>query len=200
MKLPFFGKILSSDFLPASCRHFLYLGPMTLSEAADLIRPALRPDAQTWADMGAGSGLFTQALQALLPRGKVYALDKNPHLLWSLPRHPAVALAVEEADFTRPFELPEALDGIVMANALHYAPQPEAALGHVLRHLRPGGCFLLIEYDTARPKPPWVPHPVPLARFQALAPKMGLSEPQLIARRPSHYGAYDLYAATAEKA
>jgi SAM-dependent methyltransferase len=172
---------------------------MTLSEAADLIRPALKPGAETWADIGAGSGLFAQALQSLLPKGRVYALDKSPHLLWSLPPHPSVRLTVEEADFTRPFELPEPLDGMIMANALHYAPDPAEALRQVLRHLRPGGSFLLIEYDTARPKPPWVPYPVPLDRFQALAAKLGLGEPELIARRPSHYGAYDLYSAVAQR-
>jgi hypothetical protein len=35
---------------------------MTLQEAIDLIRPGVQPVSGIWADIGAGTGMFTQAL------------------------------------------------------------------------------------------------------------------------------------------
>ncbi|TAE44769.1 MAG: class I SAM-dependent methyltransferase [Bacteroidetes bacterium] len=166
---------------------------MTQEEAQSLIRSGIAPGAEVWADLGAGTGVFTLALQELLPRGRVYALDKSPHMLWRLPRREGVELVVTEGDFTRPFELPEPLDGILMANALHYAPDPLDAMGFILPHLKKGGLFILIEYDTDRPNPPWVPYPVSLKRFRALAEALGLSAPELLGRRASVYGSEEIY-------
>ncbi|MDX1909052.1 MAG: class I SAM-dependent methyltransferase [Bacteroidia bacterium] len=167
---------------------------MTPTEAADLIRPAIQPDIPAWADLGAGTGVFTQALRVLLPAGTVYAVDKSPHMLWSLAGGSPVRVEVVEADFTGPFDLPE-VGGMIMANALHYAPDPVAALGHILPHLRRGGTLVLVEYDTDRPNPPWVPYPVAWHRLAELAARAELSAPRLIARRRSVYGPEELYVA-----
>ena len=92
------------------------------------------------------------------------------------------------------------MDGIIMANALHYAQRPPEVLKNVLEHLKPGGAFLLIEYETRDPRPPWVPYPLPFATFQQMAPEAGLTEPELLAKVPSQYGHEHIYSAFCRKA
>ncbi len=171
---------------------------MTIPEAVDFIRAGVPPQAGVWADLGAGAGLFTLALQSLLPGGKVLAIDKNPHALWRLERSGAVAIEIREADFTRPMDLPP-VDGMLMANALHYAPDPAAVLRNVLQHLRPGAPFILIEYDTNTPLSPWVPYPLPADRFAELSAQVGLQATAELNRRRSRYGHGHLYAMVAHK-
>src|SRR5690348_818784 len=98
---------------------------MTLQQAAALIGPAapLLPHpgrSQHWADLGCGSGLFTQALAGLLPAGsRVHGIDTNP----SLPQQTmpnGTSIIPLAADFIKD-QLPlSALDGILMANSFHY--------------------------------------------------------------------------------
>ena len=83
-----------------------------------------------------------------------------------------------------------------MANALHFVRRHERVLKGLVRHLKPGGTFLLIEYDLTRGSP-WIPFPVPFTRFQTIAPRVGLSEVREVGRRPSRYGPRELYAAVA---
>ena len=170
-------------------------------EALALLRPAVPDgDGGVWADLGAGTGVFTRALAALLgPEGRVYAIDADARALSALrasaaraPDRPTVT--VREADFTRPLDLPT-LDGVLMANALHFARDAGAVLALAASYLRPGGRFVLIEYQGRGPNP-WVPHPVPSARFAELAPAAGLAPPTVAATRPSAFGG-QIYVAVA---
>lgn len=168
---------------------------MTSTEASELIQEGVTKRGGVWADLGAGSGTFTHALANLLgPEGLVYAVDRRPALAGAVSSTGAEVRSLQ-ADFTRPLEL-EPLDGILMANSLHFVRQQEKVLRQVVSHLLPGGTFLLIEYDLQRPTP-WIPFPIPPARFKALARQAGLSEPLELKRRPSRYGPRELYAAVA---
>ena len=174
----------------------LYLS-MTISEAISLIRPGIHPTSGRWADIGAGSGVFTQALMQLLDAGTVIALDKSPNALYKLKTVPPIKLDIVEEDFNHPLDLP-LLDGILMANALHYAKDHVVVLKNVLKHLKPGGTFLFIEYDTDIPNDPWVPNPVSLHRFQLLCKEVGLSSPKVIGLRDSIYQDGQMYVARAQ--
>jgi SAM-dependent methyltransferase len=167
---------------------------MELQEAIDFLQPTGPIFTGVWADIGAGSGLFTQALLELKKDGQVIAADKSPHMLWRLESPAGVGLQIEEIDFTRPFSFPEC-DGIVMANALHYASDPLQTLKNVLEHLKPGGHFILIEYDLDRPQPPWIPYPVSFVSWKELAKETGLSAPVLMTERPSQFGHSMIYSA-----
>ena len=169
---------------------------MTEAEAVALIKSGIPSPSGTWADLGAGTGMFTLALRSLLESGTIYAVDKNPHVLWSIAGGGPIEIVVHEADFTRPLELPP-LDGIVMANALHYAPDPVATLKHILTCLRPGAPFLLVEYETEQAQPPWIPYPLPFRRFAEIAREAGLSEPEELERVSSDYGHRYIYSAVA---
>jgi trans-aconitate methyltransferase len=120
--------------------------------------------------------MFTLALMEILESGKIMALDKSPHALYKIKPPIHVSLEIIDADFNQPLELPE-LDGIVMANALHYAKDHRYVLQNVLTSLKAKGSFILVEYDTERPNEPWVPNPVSLNTFRKLCKLSGLSEP-----------------------
>lgn len=165
---------------------------MELSSAIDLIRPGVIPARGTWADIGAGTGLFTEALFAILESGNVIAVDKSPHALYALKPPSNLSLEILEGDFTKPLQLP-AVDGILMANALHYAADHVTVLQNILKHLKPGGTFLLIEYDTERANPPWVPYPVSLHTAELLLPTLGLKDVRVMGRRKSIYQDGEMY-------
>lgn len=166
---------------------------MDQQAARQLIEAGIRPNTGNWLDIGAGTGVFTEVLFEVLSDGKVFALDKSPHALWRLQAPAHLDFEIIDQDFNRPFALPM-MDGMVMANALHYAPAPEAVLRQLLAFLKPGSPFILVEYDLTQPNTPWIPYPVARQKFEALAPGVGLSFPQLIGRKPSVYGPQDLYA------
>lgn len=182
---------------------------MTITEAIDLIRPGIIPTYGTWADIGAGTGLFTMALMQILEEGNVIAVDKSPHVLYqsgidnAIPHHNTnrnskIVVEIMEGDFHNPLHLPP-LDGIIMANALHYAHDHVSVLKNVLTSLKPGGSFILIEYDTKRPNPPWVPNPVSLERCKELFAAVGLNDPELIGRRKSVYNDGEMYVVRASR-
>ena len=176
---------------------------MTLNEAIDLIRPGITPTSGTWADIGAGTGLFTEALIEILESGKVIALDKSPHSLYEIGNKQSVigkkiSLEIVEADFHQPLHLPP-LNGIIMANALHYAKDHTTVLKNVLTSLKTEGTFILIEYDTNTPNNPWVPNPVSFERFKVLCEKVGLQEPVTIGTKKSIYRDGEMYIAKTSK-
>lgn len=170
---------------------------MTHDEACALIRDAVAPG-EAWAELGAGGGTFTRALGELVGEGgRVWASDRDPaavRALGSLELPERVRLEVARLDFTGSFALPE-VDGVLMANALHFASDAEAVLRRVGAMLPPAGKLLLVEYDRERGNP-WVPYPVPLHRFRELAEAAGLGRPEEIGRRPSRYQG-EMYAAVA---
>lgn len=171
---------------------------MEASEAVDLIRGGVAACGGVWADLGAGSGTFTQALATLLgPAGVVHAVDLQPGVRAAEASATLARVVPHLADFTEPLTLPD-LDGILMANALHFVREQAPLLGVLVSHLKPGAAFILVEYDQQRGTR-WVPHPIPPGRFAALAPRAGLSQPREIGRIRSRYGPGHIYAAVARR-
>jgi SAM-dependent methyltransferase len=157
-----------------------------------LIRPAVEPGG-TWADIGAGQGAFTLALADLLgPGGRIVAVDRDARVLRANAeavrgRFPAVDYATLTADLTSSLDLPE-LDGLVAANSLHYVPRDRqvAVIQALAAHLRPGGRFVVVEYDADRGNP-WVPHPFSYPSWERLAAAAGLTDTRRIGRVPSRF-------------
>lgn len=177
---------------------------MKIADAVELIEGAIPRRRARWADLGAGGGTFTQALVELLgPGSRIYAVDRDARALASLGRWVKAAAAdvvTIVADFSRPFELPDldppGLDGILLANALHFVPDPGAVLAGLTTRLRPGGRVVLVEYEQRRSSR-WVPSPIPTDSLPALAAAAGLSAPIVTATRPSSFGG-NLYVAFAD--
>jgi SAM-dependent methyltransferase len=173
-------------------------------DAVALLEGAVPHRPGIWADLGSGDGTFTRALAELLGSGsRIYAVDRDASALASLARQKVgVEVIPVTADFTGPFELPglegKLLDGILLANALHFVSDPGPVLGGLASRVRPGGRVVLVEYDN-RAASRWVPFPVPSAQWAALAEMTGLTAPVIIASRRSAFGGV-LYVGVAERA
>src|SRR6185295_11730285 len=83
------------------------------------------PLPQLWLDLGCGTGLFTLALAANLPPGsKIIAIDKDEKALRKIPATVNdVGIQTRAADFVYDALDVKEVDGILMANSLHYAKE-----------------------------------------------------------------------------
>ncbi|HSH82075.1 MAG TPA: hypothetical protein VLA19_26405, partial [Herpetosiphonaceae bacterium] len=98
---------------------------------------------------------------------------------------------------TRPLRLPP-LDGLLLANALHFVRDQPALLAQIATYLRPAGRLLVVEYELQAPLR-YVPYPVPFARLAELAPTAGFATPQCVGTRRSPSTGITLYAAAAPR-
>jgi ubiquinone/menaquinone biosynthesis C-methylase UbiE len=167
------------------------------------ILPRAGSQPAVWADIGSGRGAFTLALAELLgPGGQIHSVDRDTRALrvqqdTLRDRFPDTVVEFHAVDFTRPFNLP-ALDGLVMANALHFVEnaRKESMVVRLRRMLRPGGRFILVEYNVDRGNL-WVPHPLSYPAWESLAARCGFSSTRLLAKTPSSF-LHEFYAALSE--
>ncbi len=169
---------------------------MDLADAVSLLAdPSLASlPPTTWADLGCGSGTFTLALaELLLPGSMIHAMDRDGSALRKIPsEHHRVRIITHRGDFTAgawPFG---DLDGILMANSLHYVPD-QAAFIHACEAHMTSRRFLIVEYDTDAANR-WVPYPISTPTLTKLFTAAGYSI-RLLGSRPSVFRRAALYGA-----
>ncbi len=164
---------------------------MEHTDHVNLLRGGIPGPGGVWADLGSGTGAFTLALAELIgPTGEIYSVDKDGSALREQARlfrvrYPGYPIHFQKADFTRPLELPP-LDGLVMANALHFHRDKAGVVRHLRQHLQPGGRFVLVEYNVDSGNFA-VPHPLTYPRWEALARECGFAHTQLLMTQPSRF-------------
>ena len=164
---------------------------MDHTDHTNLLRGGVPSPGGVWADFGAGSGAFTLALADLLgPTAEIIVIDRNASDLRAnesdmRARFPETKTRYIEADFSRPLDLP-VLDGIVSANALHFADDQAQIVELFRSYLGPGGRLLVVEYNIDDSNFA-VPYPIPYPRWQTLASGAGFAHTRLLARRPSRF-------------
>jgi SAM-dependent methyltransferase len=145
----------------------------------------------TWGDLGSGEGAFTLALADLLgPAGSIVSVDRDRRALQVQKRalrdaFPSTTVTMLVADFTKPLDVPP-LDGIVMANSLHFERDKLSVLRLVGGYLRPGGRLVLVEYDTDHGNR-WVPFPLSFRTWTVVAAEAGFRDTQRLASVPSRF-------------
>jgi ubiquinone/menaquinone biosynthesis C-methylase UbiE len=161
------------------------------SDLVALLRDGITDGGGKWADLGAGEGAFTLALAELLgPGAHITAVDKDGRALRSIgaemgKRFPGVTLEVKTGDFRGDLGL-SGLDGVVMANSLHFVRDKEPVVESVRRMLRPEGRLIVVEYGTDRGNP-WVPHPFSYPTWEQMAARAGFARTRLLRTVPSRY-------------
>jgi SAM-dependent methyltransferase len=165
------------------------------TDHVNLLRDGLPQAGGIWADFGSGSGAFTLALAELLGSGgEIYSVDQDQGALRTQERamqrqFPETTVHYLPADFSQPLpaKLPP-LAGLVIANALHFQPHSDqkGVIELLKSYLRPGGRFILVEYDVDRGNM-WVPHPLSYRSWEKLAAECGFACTQLLAIRPSRF-------------
>ena len=168
---------------------------MTIEEAISLIREGVPDAAEStqWADLGCGSGLFTNALATLLGKGNhILAVDLKSSLI--IESNPAAAsIRFYQLDFEKQ-KLPAAeMDGILMANALHYVKDKIPFVEKLRATLNKNGRIVLVEYDTERSNQ-WVPYPINFWRSVELFSSLGFRSVTKIGERKSVYQSGIMYA------
>jgi SAM-dependent methyltransferase len=146
----------------------------------------------TWADLGCGNGLFSKALASLLkPLSTVYAVDRTPGIKDNKTEN-GVNIIARTKDFTTDeLNLPP-LDGILMANSLHYVHDKTTFIKQVINSLKPSGKFIIIEYNSNQPNR-WVPYPLPFSAVSPLFTGAGFNKIEMINKVPSVYRDTDIF-------
>lgn len=154
---------------------------------------------QTWADLGCGTGTFTLALAALLPVPSIiHAVDKDEAALRNIPnQHHQIIIEKHQGDFIKTDFLFNNLDGILMANSLHYVKDKITLIQTLQTYLHENGCFLIVEYETSFANP-WVPYPIRFQALERLFAEAGFNLIQKINEIPSRYQG-KMYAALIQK-
>lgn len=168
----------------------------------DLIRKGVDSPAGTWADFGSGRGAFTLALADLMKEGGIiYSIDHKRGKLEDQKqrmqaRFPEMDVRYRAGDFRSPLDLPP-LDGILIANALHFQEDKGPVLDLFHSYLQPSGRLILVEYNADRGNR-WVPHPLSYQSWEKLSQEHGFIETRLLATKPSHFLG-QIYAAASKK-
>ncbi len=131
-------------------------------------------------DIGAGTGLMSEAVLAAHPSASIVLLDGSEEML----SHAAERLRGADVELVAG-DMRDALpdgpfDAVVSSLAIHHVEHEEQALVYraAAERLRPGGVFVNAEH--VRERTPWLER-VGRARWRAAAAAAGASEAQLVA-------------------
>ncbi|MCX6373976.1 MAG: class I SAM-dependent methyltransferase [Actinobacteria bacterium] len=137
--------------------------------------------AETVVDYGAGTGVYTIAVAEAVPGGHVIAVEALPRLAEMLRGKitPELAERLEIVE-TAVNSVPAAdgvADRVLMVDVLHHLYDQPGALAEVVRLLRPGGLFVVVDWgDRERPVGPPLDHVLGLAAVRDIIREMGLEE------------------------
>jgi ubiquinone/menaquinone biosynthesis C-methylase UbiE len=146
---------------------------MKHSDHVNLLRGGIPSPGGVWADLGSGTGAFTLALADIIgSSGEIYSVDKDKRALREQARlmgaqFPDLRVDFLTADFTSALTLPP-LDGVVMANSLHFHSHKDNILGLVHGYLKRGGRLIVVEYNTDSGNT-WVPYPFSYPTWERMA-------------------------------
>ncbi len=135
--------------------------------------------AETVVDYGAGTGIYTIAVAQAVPEGKVFAVEALSQLVELLrekitPELEGRLCICETGDNVVPVDDAEA-DRVVMVDVLHHLYDQPEALEEVVRVLRPGGLFVVVDWgDAERPLGPPRGHVLGLQTIRDIIAGMGL--------------------------
>lgn len=163
-----------------------------------LLKKGIVSSGASWADFGSGRGAFTLALAELLgPATTIYSVDKDGGALGRQEKQirtqfPQNNVLYVQADFTKPLQIPP-LEGLVVANALHFLRDKEWTIKLLREYLKPSGRFLVVEYNSDRGNH-WVPFPFSYQTWKKLSSQAGFQHTELLETVPSSFMG-EIYAA-----
>jgi ubiquinone/menaquinone biosynthesis C-methylase UbiE len=164
---------------------------MTLAEAKTLINcdRLNTSQPQTWFDLGCGSGLFSQALDELLPEDcLIYAIDKT------FTSFSSNQIRFLQLDFVKGPLPAVSVDGILMANSLHFVKDKLQFLNRIKKFLSAKGIFILVEYDIETSNQ-WVPYPISFRLTKSLFTQVGFESADKLSEIPSRFNNRRIYSA-----
>ena len=102
-------------------------------------------------DLGTGPGILSIELSKLLPDAKIIGIDPSPHML-KIAQHNADEAHIQnfETRLGRAENIPvesETVDCVINQFSLHEWDDPQEGLKEVFRILKPGGSFMLRDFN-----------------------------------------------------
>lgn len=170
---------------------------MLITEAVEFLSGAElnAREPSIWADLGCGDGFFTYVLAGMLPRGsKIYAVDKQFQSLQKSAGN-NTQIVFQKADLIADDLALPLLNGVLLANSLHYVSDKNSFVEKISGFLKADGMFIIIEYDTTRANS-WIPFPVDFESLSKLFADRGYQTIQKIGERKSIYNKRQMYAVT----
>lgn len=132
------------------------------------------------ADIGAGSGYYTFRLAGLVPDGKVFAVDLQPQMLeiirQKVRREKVGNIELVQGQETSPNLTENSVDLALMVDVYHELSHPREMLQQLVRALKPGGKFILLEYRMEDPK-------VPIKRLHKMSVDQAVKEMKAVGLR-----------------
>lgn len=162
-----------------------------LEKPRALLPGLLETPSGIWLDAGCGDGVFADVLRESNPAELcVIGLDRDRYSLRRFSncldskQQPALAV-LGDLESELPFT---GLDGILLANVLHYFAHPEQVniLRRVARAMNHSGMLVIVEYNSNQSTSA-VPHPIPLSSVSQLLKDASFIAPQKISRVSSSY-------------
>lgn len=145
------------------------------------------PESQRWADLGCGNGIFTELLAGIIPaHSKIFAVDRMSQRLNTVMGN-AVSVAFQKTDFEKDELNLNSLDGILMANALHFIHDKESLIRKLGSYFAEKKQFLIVEYETESANQ-WVPFPINFKQLKELFYTLGYQSVEQLNTRRSNYG------------
>lgn len=164
---------------------------MNHRDHVNLIKDGI-PKGGKWADLGSGRGAFTLALADCIgtDHTHIYSVDVDRSALKQQEMRMGVEYPDNRAtyinsDFTNELNLPP-LDGVLMANSLHFVREKQEVVENILSMLKPDGRLILVEYNTNSGNYA-VPYPMTFDVWEALSERWGFAKTELLATRPSRF-------------
>ncbi|QCX54444.1 class I SAM-dependent methyltransferase [Elizabethkingia sp. JS20170427COW] len=140
-----------------------------------------------WADLGCGSGVFTEALAGFLPEGSyIKAVDKVEQQLPKIMGN-SVNINFEKLDFEKESLSFENLDGIMMANSLHFINDKRSLIMKLEQCCKQNPTFLIVEYEHSIPNP-WEPYPITFQKLKNIFADYNYHHIEKIGELKSNYG------------
>lgn len=166
---------------------------MKEADAIALIKTGIdTTNLQHWADLGCGSGTFTQALAHLLQQGSTITAIDTQQQKFSPPIH-FIQANFETGDLPL-----SGLDGILMANSFHYIKNKSQLIQKLESYFSASPQFLIVEYDTNNANA-WVPFPIPFIELRQLFNQLGYRSVKKLNERRSIYNSASIYATLLSK-
>lgn len=156
-----------------------------------LIHKGISTEDKVWADFGSGEGAFTLALLDLLgPQSTIYSVDLSAKRLeiqkeQVQKKFPHSNIVYINQDFTKKIAIPP-IDGILLANSIHYVEHKQPFLLHLKSYLKNQGKVIIVEYNVDEGNF-WVPFPVSFSTLSNMLLEAGYSKPELLGTIPSGF-------------
>jgi ubiquinone/menaquinone biosynthesis C-methylase UbiE len=136
-----------------SVQRFENEGRDVYAKRRDITRAVGPRSGEAVADIGAGTGLFTELFaEQVGPKGTVFAVDIGPaflkHIAERAKRHGQEQVVKTVLNKPDSVELPpDSIDVAFLCDTYHHFEHPEKMLDSIHRALRPGGRLVVVDFD-----------------------------------------------------